>query len=284
MNLGKFKIDAVDTGIFGLDGGSMFGVVPKAIWKKAYDEGDSENRIPLAARLMLIRYDDKIILVDTGNGTKYDKKFQKIFDIDRDNSDINVGLKKFGLQREDITDVILTHLHFDHAGGATMPDSSGKPVPTFPNAKYYVQKDQLEWGKNPTLKDKGSFIKDDFMPLEADGMLETLDGDGDLFPGISMINVHGHTKAMQMVKVSDEGSSILYAADLCPTGTHIRLPFIMGYDNFPLTALEEKKKFWPQAADGNWIIFFEHDAKIQAGRIAYGKKDFELTEKIIISE
>lgn len=283
MRSGKYQIDVVNTGIFGLDGGSMFGVVPKALWKKRYNEGDSENRIPLAAKPMLIQYDDKKILVDTGNGTKYDQKFQTIYNIDVKTSNFDNSLKTFGLSRKDITDVILTHLHFDHAGGATI-EVNGEIQPTFPNARYYVQKDQYEWGLNPTLKDRGSFIKNDFLPLKEDGLLEIIDGEGKLFDDILLLPINGHTKAMQMVKLDTGEDTFLYLCDLCPTTAHVAYPFVMGYDNYPLVALEEKQKYFPIAFEEQWIMIFEHDAFFQAAKFIDKGKGFAVGDEIIITE
>lgn len=283
MKLGKFTIDIVETGLFGLDGGSMFGVVPKALWSRKYEEGDEKNRITLAAKPLLIQYEDKKIIVDTGNGTKYDEKFIGIYKVDVEKGNFNVALKPHGVKREDITDVILTHLHFDHAGGATIFEN-GEIAPTFPNAKYYVQKEQYEWGMNPTMKDKGSFIKNDFVPLKESGILELLDGIGELFPGIEVIPVDGHTKAMQMVKLKSKDKSLLYLADLCPTHAHLGIPFVMGYDNFPLTTIEEKKKYLGQAYEENSILVFEHDAFMQACTLQSTPKGFAIDEKITITD
>ena len=283
MNIGKFTIDAVETCVFGLDGGAMFGVVPKALWSKAYHPGDELNRIPLSVRPLLVRWDDRIVLIDTGNGTKFKDKFAQIYAIDRDKSSIETALLKFGISANDITDVILTHLHFDHAGGGTTI-KDGKIVPTFPNAKYYVQKNQLNWAIKPTDKDKASFVKDDYEPLIADGMLETIDGAWEIFPGISLIPLFGHTNSMQLVKISDSGQSLLYCADLSPTHAHINIPFVMGYDNNPLTTIEEKKKLLPQAYEEGWLIAYEHDAFMQASKIISTEKGFTAGEKVEITK
>lgn len=282
MKNGKFDIDVIDTGIFALDGGAMFGVVPKALWSKAYNPGDELNRIPLAARLILLRWDGHIALVDTSNGNKLPEKIKKIYGIDEEKSTPDNYLRQFGLKREDITDVILTHLHFDHAGGATVMNN-GKPEPAFPNAKYYVQKDQLDWAKNPTEKDRASFFPENFLPLEAEGMLELTDGDGELFPGVEMITIHGHTKAQQLVKISDKGGTVLFMADLCPTAAHIKPAYGMGYDNYPLTAMEEKKRILPQAMEEGWTLIFEHDAFIQAAKIKNTEKGFAIAEEVRMS-
>ncbi len=283
MISGKYKIDAIDTGIFALDGGAMFGVVPKTLWSKAYHPGDELNRIPLAARVILIQFDNKKILIDTGNGTKYDQKFADRFDIDLEASDLTAALNKFDVAAEDITDVILTHLHFDHAGGATKI-VDGETIPTFPNAKYYVQKKHLEWAKAPKPKDKASFIEDDFIPVLNSNQLIEVEGETELFPGISVIPVNGHTKAMQLIKIDTGDDILVYMADLCPTAAHIPYPYVMGYDNFPLTTIEEKKMLLPELHKRDAILIFEHDAFCQAARIKEHKSGFVKSEDVVLTE
>ncbi len=283
MKFGKFEIDVVDTGIFGLDGGSMFGVVPKVLWAKAYDSGDDINRIPLAARCLLVRWEGHNLLVDTGNGTKLDDKIAGHYNIDKKKSSMDLALKPFGLKPSDIDSVVLTHLHFDHAGGAA-ERINGEIVPAFANAKYYVQKGQLEWALKPSDKDKGSYMADDFSILNYDGLFEKTDGDGELFPGIHLVNVFGHTKNMQMIKLVQGNETILYAADLFATSAHVPYPFILAFDNYPLTTLEEKKKILPQAYEENWTVIYEHDAFIQASKIITAKKGFKAGEGITITK
>lgn len=283
MFFGNYQLDLLDTGIFALDGGAMFGVVPKALWGKAYHPGDELNRIPLAARPLLIRFDDRIILVDTGNGSKMPEKLRKIYNIDTTKSSINLALQRFGLKPTDITDVILTHLHFDHSGGAA-EILNGKIQPAFPNAKYYVQKEHFDWAVKPTDKDKASFFPENYMPLSESGVLHLLDGPGELFKGISVLPVNGHTSSMQLVKITDGNESALFCADLIATSAHIPVPFVMGYDNNPLTTLEEKKKILPLAYEDRWTLIFEHDAFMQAGKVISTEKGFSLGEKITITE
>jgi glyoxylase-like metal-dependent hydrolase (beta-lactamase superfamily II) len=283
LQLGRFRIDVIETGRFGLDGGAMFGVVPKPLWEKAYHRADADNRIPMAARALLIRWDTQAVLVDTGNGTKMNEKQRAIYALDTSRFSLERSLQHLGVRPEDITAVILTHLHFDHAGGSTYRDESGRVLPTFPNARYYVQRDHLLWAQQPTEKDRASFIPDDFEPLIAEGLLETLDGEGELFPGIRLILVHGHTRAMQLVLVQDQGETLLYCADLCPTAAHVAYPYIMAYDNFPLTTLEEKKRLLPQAYEEGWLLCFEHDAFVQAARLRPTAKGFAIDEPVLIT-
>ncbi len=283
LRVGRFCIDVVETGRFGLDGGAMFGVVPKPLWERAYHPADAANRIPMAARALLIRWDSRIVLVDTGNGTKMSEKDRQIYALDTSVFSLTGSLQQLGVRPEEVTDVILTHLHFDHAGGGTRLDERGELVPSFPNARYYVQRDQLLWARRPTEKDRASFRAEDFEPLAAAGLLEALDGEGELFPGVRLLVVHGHTRAMQLVLISDAGQSLLYCADLCPTAAHVPYPYIMAYDNFPLTTLEEKKRILPQAYEEGWVLCFEHDAFVQAARLQSTPKGFAAGEPIQIT-
>ena len=180
MKIGKFDVQILDTGLFGLDGGSMFGVVPKELWSKRYHSGDTQNRIPLAARPMLVRYDDKKILIDTGIGNKIDDKFADIYDIDKSKSNVEIALSAYNIKSDDITDVILTHLHFDHVGGATKIEN-GEVIPTFKNAEYYVQEEQYKWALNPTFKDRASFIPDNYIPIFNNKKLNFIEGETTFF-------------------------------------------------------------------------------------------------------
>lgn len=282
MIFGKFQIDVVDTSLFSLDGGAMFGVIPKNLWSKSYHQGDEMNRIPLAARPLLIKYDNKVILVDTGNGNKMPDKVAKIYDINIEESSIQKALSRLNVTTDQVTDVILTHLHFDHCGGATIVDDN-RVVPTFKNAKYYLQQEHYNWALNPALKDRASFMKDNYQPLIESSQLELLDGEGDLFESISVHLFHGHTKAMQGVKIKTENQTLFYAADLMPTMSHIPLPYGLAYDNFPLTTIAEKEKILTQAVDENWLIIFEHDAFRQACYINKNEKGFFAGEQIKIT-
>jgi glyoxylase-like metal-dependent hydrolase (beta-lactamase superfamily II) len=274
------KINTIEIGAFRMDGGGMFGVVPKVIWSRVYDQGDEKNRIPLQARLLYIEHQDRKILVDVGPGNKYNSKIRDIYDINLDRSNPDAYLSDLNLKRTDITDVIFTHLHFDHSGGATIIEN-GDIVPAFPNAKYYVQKDHYNYAIKPSLKDGASFFNENYVPLYENGMLELIDGDGELFPGISLITVNGHTKQMQLVKIEDNDQTFLYMADLIPTSAHIPVPYIMGFDNYPMTTLEEKQKWLPIIAENNWIAIFEHDNYNPAGKIIFNqeKHTYQLGEK-----
>ena len=258
LTLGQYALTAIETGTFSLDGGAMFGVVPKNLWSRS-NPPDEQNRIPMALRALLVQGDGRNILIDSGMGEKYDEKTQKIYDLDNSKSTLISSLAKTGLKPEDITDVIQTHLHFDHCGGSVSQTSEGKPYPTFPNAKHYVQKENLAWARKPTDKDRASYLKNDWEPLVAEGMIEELDGGGELFPGIHLHIFNGHTKAQQLPQITDGEKSLFFCADLVPTKAHINFPYVMGYDNFPLTTLEEKKKYIPKFFEEKWMLFLEHD-------------------------
>lgn len=284
MVINNTNIDVIETSNFALDGGAMFGVVPKTLWSKAYAPGDTLNRIPMVTRVVLIQQGDRKILIDTGNGLKWDEKKIAIYNLDLANSDFDVSLSKFGLSKQDITDVILTHLHFDHAGGAT--NFQGQDViPTFPNAKYYIQKQHYDYALNPTEKDTASFMKDNYIPLLQNGQVIFLEGESEILPGISPIIMNGHTPSMQMIKITIDNQNFLFAADFLPTAAHIPFPFIMAYDNQPLVTLEEKKKYLPIIYEENTIVIFEHDTFMQAAKIGPNEKGkgFQYVEKITLT-
>lgn len=282
MQIGPYEIFTLETGYFRLDGGAMFGVVPKTLWQKT-NPADADNRILLALRTMVIRDESRTILVDAGIGTKMNEKMSYIYAIDHSEYDLVNALSERGIAREDITDVILTHLHFDHTGGATYYDENGVVRLTFPNATYHVQGEQWHWANHPADKDKASYLKENFKHIAEEGKLHELSGPGTLFPGIDMLVVYGHTHGMQLPKVSDGTQTLLYCADLVPTASHIPLPYIMGYDNNPLITLEEKKRILPRAVDEGWILVFEHDPFRAAGTIENTEKGFRMKQEIALS-
>lgn len=262
MKIGPYTIQSVETGLFSLDGGAMFGIVPWVFWSKT-NPPDERQRIRLAARCWLVRGNGKTILVDNGNGTKWSDKLKDIYRLDNSTGDLFSSLKKLGVNREDITDVLLTHLHFDHAGGSTMVEG-GKLVPTFPKAKYYVQRKHWELAQHPTEKDRASFMADDFMPLMDRKILELVDGECEIFPGIEVLVCNGHTSAQQLPKISDGRTTMLFCCDLVPTTSHVPLPYIMAYDVRPLVTLEEKRRILSRALEEQWILFLEHDPATEA--------------------
>ena len=278
MQIGEYEIYAVETGRFRLDGGAMFGVVPKVLWERT-NPADEANRIELALRVLVLKSAERIILVDTGVGEKNNEKFQKIYAIDQSRYNLRQGLAEIGLSFNDITDVILTHLHFDHTGGTTK-DENGNVVPTFPNATYHVQEEHWDWAMHPAEKDRASFLKENFEPIESAGQLNKLEGPLELFSGVEILVMYGHTQGMQVVKVSDGRTTLLYCADLIPTASHIPIPYVMAYDNNPLITIEEKKRILPQAVRENWILFFEHDPYRAAATVVETEKGFRMGKEV----
>jgi glyoxylase-like metal-dependent hydrolase (beta-lactamase superfamily II) len=272
MNIGGYDLYPIETGRFALDGGAMFGIVPKPLWGKA-NPADDRNRIQLAARGLLLVGHGRKILIDNGNGSKWSPKLIDIYKLDYTQSELNKSLKQVGLTPADITDVLLTHLHFDHAGGSTVREGD-KLLPAFPNARHYVQKAHWDQARHPTEKDRGSFMEDDYMPLMEEGVLQLVDGEFEIFPNVHLIVLNGHTAAQQVPKISEDGKTLIYCCDLFPTTTHIPLPYIMAYDLRPLVTLDEKKKILKKAVDESWILYFEHDPNTVAGKVKLTEKGY----------
>ena len=256
MKIGKYNLKIITSGYFRLDGGAMFGIIPKPLWQRT-NPSDEANRISLTTRHLLLESESRKILIDTGMGNKWHEKSKGIYAVEENHS-MGKALSGIGLTHEDITDVILTHLHFDHTGGSTkMLD--GKLIPAFPNAKFHIQKQNFDWASNPSDRDKGSYLGENFLPLAKEGVLNFTNGNGKFDDEIEFIVINGHTFGQQMVKISDSSNTILFCGDLLPFTSHIRLPYIMGYDLQPLVTLQEKKEILPKAAAEDWKIFFEHD-------------------------
>lgn len=279
--IGPYTLHLLETGEFALDGGAMFGVVPKTLWEKT-NPADSSNRIDMALRIMLIQGQGKNILVDTGAGEKWDEKYKKIYRIDHTRYSLEKALEQLHLDPSDITDVIISHLHFDHAGGCTYKKNDHLEI-MFPNATHYVQKEQWDWANRPTEKDKASFLQENIFPLKS-AKLKILNGEKEIYPGIHILISHGHTKSQQIVKVIDGKNTVLYCADLIPTSSHIPIPYVMGYDLMPLITMEEKRTLLEQAVRDNWILCFEHDPKIGAATVMKDSSSgrFSLKEVILV--
>jgi len=269
MQIGKYKLKTILSGFIRLDGGAMFGIIPKPLWEKT-NPADELNRVTLSTRNLLLISDDKKILIDTGMGNKWDEKSKIIYCIDSKH-DLELTLQQYGIKPDDITDVLLTHLHFDHTGGSTK-NENGKLVPAFPNAKYFVQKKNFEWAMNPSDRDKGSYIKDNFEPLVKEGVLNLIDGEINFDENISFRIINGHTFAQQMIKISDSSNTVLYCADLIPFVSQIRIPYVMGYDLQPMITVQEKKKYLQLAVDENWFLYFGHDPEIALATVKHSEK------------
>ena len=258
MQIGKYKLTLLNTGTFGLDGGAMFGIIPKPLWQKT-NIPDEKNRITLGARCLLLESESRKILVETGMGDNWDEKFKSIYNVDFSENTLSKSLANCGINNEDITDVILTHLHFDHTGGSTQLEKE-KFIPAFPNAKYHIQKQQLNWAQNPSTRDKGSFIPHTFMPLVKEGVLNFTEGDFHFDDEIQFLQINGHTISQQILKISDKSNTYLFCADLIPTMHHIPIPYVMGYDIQPLETVKEKQKYLQLAVEENWKLIFGHDS------------------------
>lgn len=286
LRIGPYELHSVPTGEFGLDGGAMFGTVPKVLWEKS-NPADEKNRIRMEARGLLLKSSHRNVLIDTGNGgdfvakygPKLGGKFAEMYGVNSGGPSLLGSLRKHGLSPEDITDVILTHLHFDHAGGATTEKDS-KLVPTFPKARYFVQKENLLTAQTPNLRERASYFPANFQPLLESGALTLLEGAGPLeIPGFSSHLSFGHTKAHQMVKISDGTQSLLYCGDVVPTSSHVRLAWVMGYDLEPLRLIQEKTEILSQAAEGGWHLFFEHDPYCDTAKIRRDGSDFAVESR-----
>ncbi|MEZ5014205.1 MAG: MBL fold metallo-hydrolase [Chitinophagales bacterium] len=251
------QLHTIHTGLFKLDGGAMFGVVPKKIWNNLVP-ADENNLCTWAMRCMLVVAEGRVVLIDCGMGNKQDEKFFSHYEPHGPYS-LDNALKGLHILPEDITDVFLTHLHFDHCGGAVKRNEKGKLEPAFPNARYWSNELHWNWAKNPNAREKASFLKENFMPLEEQGVLHFLSEDEELFPGFSTIWTYGHTEAMMLPVIRFHDKTIVYCADLLPSAAHIPLPYVMGYDVRPLITIKEKESFLKEALEKNWYLFFEHD-------------------------
>lgn len=259
------KLYSINTGYFKLDGGAMFGVVPKSIWNKI-NPADENNLCSWALRCLLIKDGNRLILIDNGNGDKQDAKFFSHYHLHGDDT-LDKSLAKYGFHRDDITDAFLTHLHFDHCGGSIVREGD-KLVPAFKNATYWSNKEHWEWAVNPNDREKASFLKENILPIQESGQLKFIEVkntkgdklDSTAFSESIIIRfVNGHTKSMMLPQIQYKNKTIVYMADLLPSAGHIPIPYIMAYDMFPLTTLNEKKWFLKEAIENDYILFFEHD-------------------------
>lgn len=256
MKFGDLEISVISDGTFLLDGGAMFGVVPKALWQKKVP-ADEKNRITLGLNSLLITKGKIIILIETGLGEVINQKFEEIYEVKREKNLIEI-IKEKGLALEDITYVINTHLHFDHCGWNTFLKENGF-VPTFPRAKYFVQKKEWESAMNPDERSSASYMKERLIPLKEKGNLEIIEGDIEIEEGIKILNIPGHTRGHQCVLVESKGKKLFFPGDLIPTSAHFPLPYIMAYDLFPLETLENKKKILKVSKEEGWVFALYHD-------------------------
>jgi glyoxylase-like metal-dependent hydrolase (beta-lactamase superfamily II) len=281
IRLGAFELHAVSDGFFKLDGGAMFGIVPKPAWEKLAP-ADARNRILLSLTNLLIRANGNWILVDTGIGTKHDPKFVEMYSVTHPPTTPE-SLAKLGVNPGDINFVVLSHLHFDHAGGATVR-LDGNVVPTYPNATYLVQEGMWHEAQEPNPRTKGSYMPDDFLPLEKAGRLKLIQGEYEITQGVRCVPTGGHVKHHQVVRFESKGEKGIYWADLLPTTAHIKPAWVMGYDLFPHEVAALKQKMLADAMRERWVSVFEHDPNIAMARIADDRKggfEVETLEKVV---
>lgn len=255
--LGEFRLDIVSDGTFRLDGGAMFGVVPRVLWERVYPP-DDRNRILLGLNALLVRTPEANVLVDTGIGTKWSDRELEMYGIAHETT-VPASLESLGLTVDDIDVVVCTHLHFDHAGGNTRRDDSGVVVATFPQARYFVQRGELETARNPHERERASYMPENWEPLVTSGQLETVEGEVEVLRGIRVFPVRGHNDWTQLVEVESGGDRAVYFADIIPTTRHLRPAWVMGYDLYPVELLERKKELLSRAVAEDWVCVFEHD-------------------------
>lgn len=272
MRFGDLEFLLLNDGTLRLDGGAMFGVVPKPMWEKK-SRADERNRVLLSMNSLLIRAAGKTILVETGAGDKWDAKKRDIYALEG-SPRFPDQLAAHGVKPENVDIVINTHLHFDHCGWNTSI-VNGKARPTFPNARYVVQKKDFEHAKNPTERDRASFLLENYLPVEEAGQWWLLEGDAEIAPGVTVFTVPGHTHAMQCVKLTGGGKTAVFLADLVPTTAHLPLAWIMGFDLFPLTTLENKRKWLPQIEKNGWLVLFAHDSAVRAAYLREHNGNYE---------
>lgn len=258
MLFGDFRIEIVSDAEFGLDGGAMFGIVPRVLWSRA-SPPDEQNRIRMNMNCLFVERGDERILIETGIGDKWSQKLETIYNIKRHRSLRESVRQITGYHPEEITIVVNTHLHFDHAGGNTTFDEHGQIVPTFPNARYFVSAAEYEHAENPLERDQASYMPEHWRALKASGQLEFKPADYEVVQGLRMETVPGHNRTMQCVRLESGGQTLYGFADIVPTGAHIPLAWLMGYDLYPVETLAAKKRLLPQAARENWTCLFYHD-------------------------
>jgi glyoxylase-like metal-dependent hydrolase (beta-lactamase superfamily II) len=277
--LGRWRIHAIQAGGQRLDGGAMFGVVPKTLWERRIAP-DERNRIQLGMRCLLIEHEIGLVLIDTGAGNKENDKFYDIYGIENRGSPgptrLEDGLRQLGVDVSDIALVINSHLHFDHAGGNTTRDEKGLIRPTFPSARYVVQKGEYEYATHTNERTAGSYFPHNFVPLEESGLFDFVEGEREIIPGIRAIPTPGHTPHHHGLLMESQGERAFYIADLVPTTAHLPLPWIMGYDVEPLVTLETKRQILKRAVDEDWLVVFEHDAATPWSKIQHDGKSYAI--------
>jgi len=275
--IGGWSVRTLETGLFRLDGGAMFGTVPKVMWSRL-SEPDERNRIRLALRCLLLEGHGRRVLVDVGIGGKFPPKLQDIYGIEADASALEGALAGAGLKPADITDVLITHFHFDHAGGSTRREG-GRLVPVLPNARYHVQEQNLVNAREPNPRERASYLPENIEPLHEAGVLHAWEGSGSPWPGLEVLTFDGHTRGQQGIRLSGPEGVLYYVADLIPTAAHVRVPYVMGYDVSALQSMQEKRALLERAAAERAWIVLEHDPEIAAARPCVEGDDFAWDER-----
>ena len=276
------KLHTINTGFFKLDGGAMFGVVPKKIWQRL-NEPDSNNLCTWAMRCLLIEDGKKLILVDTGLGDKQDAKFFSYYEPHGEDS-LTKSLHALGFNHSDITDVLLTHLHFDHCGGAIKREGE-KLLPAFENATYWSNESHWQWAVQPNAREKASFLKENIIPIQESGQLKFIaDGSSEIHPDVLIKTVNGHTESMIIPHINYKGKTVVYVADLIPSAGHLPIAYVMGYDTRPLLAMDEKQTFLPDAAEKDFVLMFEHDKEKECCSLQLTEKGVREKESFRLSE
>jgi len=277
------ELFTVDTGFFKLDGGAMFGVVPKSIWSRT-NPSDENNLCPWAMRCLLVSDGNRLVLIDNGIGDKQDARFFSHYYLHGDAS-LAKSLQQLGVHPTDITDVFLTHLHFDHCGGSVKYGSHGQYELTFPRATYWTNEDHWNWATVPNPREKASFLEENILPLQEHGVLKYLDlATKSLFPGFDFLTMDGHTDKQMLPKIQFKGQTLLFMADLLPSVGHIPLPYVMGYDTRPLLTLQEKQLFLEEAALNNYVLFLEHDSVNECCTVKMTEKGVRVDQTFRIDE
>ena len=271
----------INAGHFKLDGGAMFGVVPKSLWNKAYP-ADDNNMCSWAMRCLLVQDGERLTLIDTGMGNKQSEKFFSYYFMHGDDS-LDSSLKKNGFHRDDITDVFLTHLHFDHCGGAIEKGKNDLLVPAFKNARFWTDKNHWDWAVNPNPREKASFLKENLLPMQESGQLSFLEGNS-FSEAFEVVRVNGHTESMMLPVISYKGRKLMYMADLLPSPVHTPTAWVMAYDTRPLLTMKEKQVVLKRCVDENMVLFFEHDATVECAELMETEKGIRVRRTFALSE
>jgi glyoxylase-like metal-dependent hydrolase (beta-lactamase superfamily II) len=274
MQLGDYRVEIIPDTEFHLDGGAMFGVIPRNLWARVCPP-DDQNRIRMNMNCLFVDTGKERILIETGIGDKWSPKLTSMYGINRQQTLAATLKEKTGLDKDEITIVVNTHLHFDHAGGNTMLDVSGKAVPTFTNARYFVSQSELDHAENPSERDQASYLSENWKPLLESGQLEGREQNYEVAPGLTMETWPGHNRSMQCWRLKTASDTVFGFADLVPMRAHVKLPWIMGYDLYPVETLESKKKLLPQAANEGWLCLFYHEPENSLCRVVANDDKFE---------